>query len=30
MLYGILAAFAAFGVILDQITKYLVAANIPL
>ena len=30
MLYGILAAFAALIVILDQFTKYLTVANIPL
>ena len=30
MLYGILAAFAALIVILDQITKYITVANIPL
>lgn len=30
MLYGILAAFAAVIVILDQVTKYLTVTNIPL
>ena len=30
MFYGILAAFAAFSVILDQVVKYLVVRNIPL
>ena len=30
MLYGILAAFAVFIVIVDQITKYLTVVNIPL
>ena len=30
MFYGILAAFAVFIVILDQFTKYLTVANIPL
>lgn len=29
MLYGILAAFAVFAVILDQVTKYLVVQHIP-
>ena len=30
MLYGVLAAFAALIVLLDQVTKYLTVANIPL
>lgn len=30
MIYGVLAAFAAFTVVLDQVVKYLVVRNIPL